>query len=187
MAYTTTFDPSIQSELASGERLLWTGRPKQGFVLRASDLFLIPFSLLWAGFIVFWTFGAWTVRAPSFFLLWAVPFLLVGLYMTVGRFIVDAWVRSRTTYALTDRRALIISESLGRTVKSLDLRAIQDITLEMKGDGSGTILFGQGISYRGAYRGMYWPGASRYLPPMFEFIPDARRVYDMIMQVKQAR
>lgn len=37
----------LSKELASGERLLWSGRPQQGVVVRRTDVFLIPFSLLW--------------------------------------------------------------------------------------------------------------------------------------------
>jgi hypothetical protein len=45
------------SRLLTGERLLWAGRPKLGLVLRWSDLYVIPFSLVWLWLVISEIFG----------------------------------------------------------------------------------------------------------------------------------
>lgn len=181
-------EPSpVTLELAAGEKLLWSGRPKQGIVFRASDAFLIPFSLLWAGFAVFWEFSVVTSGGPVFFTLWGLPFLVVGAYFTIGRFFVDAYIRANTYYGLTNERAILISGLLNRQVKSINARTMSDVTLIQQSDGSGTITFGSMPPYMNWHQGMAWPGMSQTMPPQFEMIGDARQVYQSIRHVQMEK
>ncbi len=175
----------FRNELSSGERLLWYGRPQQGPVLRPTDAFMIPFSLLWGGFSIFWEASVVIATAPSFFSLWGVPFVLIGLYMIIGRFFVDAYIRSKTYYAVTSERILIVSGMLNREVRSLSLKTLSDINLKLKGNGSGTILFGNSIFGAAFYDGTPMPGSRRYQPPGFEFIENARTVYDLVRKAQK--
>jgi hypothetical protein len=102
-------NPAISNELARGEQLLWSGQPRQGIVLRASAALMIPFSFLWGGFAFFWEATVIADGAPFFFTLWGIPFVLVGLYITVGRFFYDSWRRGRTQYGVTSERILIVT------------------------------------------------------------------------------
>jgi hypothetical protein len=86
----------LRPNVSSDEKLIWTGKPKTGIILRSSDAFLIPFSLLWGGFAIFWESSVVATGARFFFKLWGIPFVLVGLYITVGRFFVDAKKRANT-------------------------------------------------------------------------------------------
>jgi hypothetical protein len=174
----------IQFTLDRGERQLWAGAPRRGLVLRGSDAFMIPFSLLWAGFAFFWELSVLQEGAPLFFALWGIPFVLVGLYITVGRFLVDARRRARTTYAVTSERIIISSGAFSPSVKSLNLRTLSDVTLHERPDGSGTITFGSVSPLVAMYAGTAWPGIPQV--PSFEMIPDARQVYGIIREAQRA-
>lgn len=186
MLSTMSVSGEVERELGAGEHLIWSGQPKAGLLFRPADLFLIPFSFLWAGFAVFWEFGAIGGGAPFFFMIWGIPFLLVGAYITVGRFFVDAAMRARTHYALTNQRVLIIGGLFSRTVKTLALRSLPEIALVERRDGSGTITFGSGMPFAEWYRGFAWPGMDQRMPPAFELIPDAKAVSEMLRQAQRA-
>jgi len=187
MLIATVPPPEITAALDRGERVIWSGQPRRGFALRSSDALAIPFSLFWGGFAIFWE---WSVthapNAPSFMVLWGIPFVLVGLYLMIGRFFVDAGLRRRTFYALTNYRILIVSGLLSRNVKSLPLSTLDQIDLSTGSCGEGTIAFGRGPSGSRGYVMPGWPGASRYLPPMFEMIQDAAEVAKLVRTAQRA-
>jgi hypothetical protein len=183
-----TANTSIESELRIGERLLWKGRPRGGLRLRAQDAFLIPFSLVWGGFAIFWEASVLThiprdTAVGWFFPLFGVPFVLFGLYFIVGRFWVDAMRRGRTEYALTDQRAIIASGLFTRTIRSIDYRSIPEIGLTEKSDKSGTISFGDQGPSAWWYRRNTFPGFEP-TPSAFEMIDNVRSVYDLIRRAK---
>lgn len=176
----------ISKELESDERLLWSGIPKQGLVLRSSDALLIPFSLLWGGFAVVWETGVLNSQAPGFFALWGIPFVLFGLYLIVGRFFVDARQRAATAYGVTNKRVLIVSGLFTRSVKSLALRTLTDMTLSERSDGSGTISFGSSPAWGQWFANTSWPGAATQQVPAFDLIADAKAVYSQLRAAQSA-
>ena len=179
--------PEITATLDRGERVVWSGQPRQGLMLRGIDAFAIPFGLVWTSIPLF---GAWSVlSSPKGNAAAALPtllFIVIGLYLLVGRFFVDAAQRRRTFYALTNERVLIVSGLWSRDVKSLPLRTLDQVDLSARPSGAGTIAFGR-AAFGG--RGLVmpgWPGAGRYLPPMFEMIPDAAAVAKLIRDAQRA-
>jgi hypothetical protein len=154
-------------------------------LLRSSDALLIPFSLLWAGFAVFWEASVVRSGAPFFFKLWGVPFVLVGIYIVLGRFFVDARQRQRTVYGVTNQRIVIIAGLFGRSIQSLDLNALPGLSLDEKASGQGTISFGAGQAPYAWLQGAGWPtGRARYAP-CFDSIADARQVYELIRRAQR--
>ena len=118
-------------------------------------------------------------------MLWGIPFVLIGLYIVFGRFIVDAMSRAKTFYGVTNERVIIVPGLFSRQVKSLNLRSLTDVSLSERSDGSGTILFGPAYAM-GRWVPAGWPGAGRYAPPAFEMVEQAKRVYETIRQAQKA-
>jgi hypothetical protein len=179
-------EDAIRAELGTGERLLWAGRPRLGLMLRPADVFLIPFSLMWGGFAIFWETIAIVGNAPFFFALWGVPFVLVGLYLIVGRFFVDARQRANTFYGVTSERVIIISGLLSRKVKSLSLDSLSDVTLTERSSGSGIVSFGPLPPMYWRYSTGGWPGMGNHVVPCFELPGDARNVYEIVRDAQRA-
>lgn len=173
-------DGSFPARLLQGERIVWSGQPAGGLRFVARDGLLVPFSLLWGGFAVFWESRVFASNGPPFFLLWGVPFLLIGLYLVVGRFFVDAWVRARTRYAITNQRILIVRTGAFGKVTSISLDRLPDMQLSERPGGSGTIRFGAPAPYWAGGWAIWTPA----LDPVSQFIAieNAQRVFDQIQR-----
>lgn len=173
----------LQPVLGPDEKLLWTGRPKRGIVFRGSDMVGIPFSLMWCGFAIFWEYNAITSNTPFFFKLFGIPFVLVGLHITVGRFFADARNRASTIYGITNDRIIIKSGVNSSAIKSLTIKNLTDITFTANNNGVGTIMLGPMIPGYSMMQGTGRFGSRQTLaPPMLELIDDVQAVYQKIIE-----
>jgi hypothetical protein len=146
-------DPQLraQSELQSGESLSWTGvaDPSRAFVAALpAALFGIPF----AGFALFWITAAFNgthamsksstnsfTHTFSFFPLFGVPFLLIGLGIVLAP--LWAYLKARdTVYAVTNQRVMIITGANTRSVKSCTPADIVSVDHRERADGTGDVL-----------------------------------------------
>ena len=128
--------------LRPGEQLRWVGQPDPKVRFAPADVFLVPFSLLWGGFAIIWE---WQVLANSesiLFALWGIPFVLVGLYFIVGRFIYKKHRKLRTVYGLTDSRAIVSTSE-----RSFDDTPVKDVAVRVnrsRDNRHATVVFGGG-------------------------------------------
>lgn len=175
----------IQKHIEPRERVLWSGQPRQGIMLRGSDILLIPFSLLWGGFAIFWEYSVLTQGAPPFFALFGIPFVVIGIYLIVGRFYVEAKQREKTFYAVTSERVLIISGLLQQKDKSLALRTLSDVSVTESKDGSGSISFGHSFPFASLFGGMSWPGMEQFSGPRLDTIDNPKQVYQQIREAQK--
>ncbi len=168
-------------DLDPAERILWSGQPRQGWMLRPQDIFMIPFSLLWGGFAIFWFVSVLFIGENIFFALFGVPFVLVGLYMIFGRFLFDIWARKNTYYALTNQRILIRNGGRVASLTSINLTAIPEITFQEHRGGSASIYFGAMPPQMGAFSSRVRSQAG----PFFDHIENGQQVYQTLRRAQQ--
>lgn len=170
---------AVDAAIAPGEAVRWWGAPPTGLRLRASDGVAIPFSLLWGGFAIFWETMAVSTDGPWFFKLWGVPFVAFGLYMIVGRFFVDAFLRAQTKYAVTDRAAYVMRGGPFPVVRRLAGSALAAVSLEPASFGQGTLRFGPAPSPFTMFSRNPTVGTPL---DAFEWIGDVQHVYELVAE-----
>jgi hypothetical protein len=176
---------ALRALLRPGERLLWSGGPDvRAYTLRGA-WFIVPFSILWGGFAIFWEVSALSARAPLPFALFGLPFVAVGLYLIFGRLLVAKREAERSVYALTDQRVIQLVGAFRQTLTEIALRDLPPLSLTQQPGGLGTITFGA-VTY--PFRiPPGWPTMGQYARPLaFDAIPEAARVYSMIQEARNA-
>jgi hypothetical protein len=175
--------PGLRDYLLPGERILWAGKPEVGPFSMRGAWYTIPFSLLWGGFAIFWEVTVITSGAPFFFWLWGIPFVLIGLYMIFGRLYVARREARNTSYAITDRRVLILGGAFRHSLVELDLDRLQGAQLDEGRDGTGTVSFASPTGSLRVPPG--WPTMGMYRQPAaFQSIRDVRRVFETMQQAR---
>jgi hypothetical protein len=180
----------IEHELQRGERLLWQGAPDSGRWFQPQDAILLPFSLLWGGFAIFWevsVLSSGSARSSVIAPLWGIPFICVGLYLIFGRVLVRRWLLAHTAYALTDRRAITIARALsgGNRVSSVWFGSYPQVDKRVARNGRGTVWIGTFPSWaRTMITDPGWPGLGRGTGNAMVFmeIEDPERVYSLISE-----
>lgn len=177
---------AFQPYLLTAERILWSGQPQQGLAVSGRDALLIPFSLMWGGFAIFWNAMVWFAPFDSnagaspdwFFKLWGLPFLVVGLYLIGGRFFHDAHIRKKLFYAVTDQRILTLR---GSKITSLDIHRLPRLELSEHRDATGTLAFeaNNTMSFGGMNGFSWWVPALGSAAQFFR-IENPRSVYELI-------
>jgi hypothetical protein len=187
----------FQEHLLKGENILWSGQPDPKVIFAPADLFIVPFSVLWGGFMIFviysilssMTNGNNSEPPDVFFIIIPIIFMIIGLYFIFGRFFFKKWKKQRTYYAVTNRRVLVLMKAFGQQLHEYNIKLISGINKRVRADGIGTLTFGgnQSIFYNG---GQYYGNTGMDILPFYGFqlafydIPNANEVYKLIMDIQ---
>lgn len=128
--------------LDEGESILWQGRPTAGLSFHATEpmsaamgIFFMSFSIFWIGMAANITsgFNGFGGSFPKFFPLFGVPFFLIGFYNAIGHVFWQAYLRSKTHYTLTSKRAFIATDhpTQGKLLKNYPINADTDVILKI--------------------------------------------------------
>ena len=189
----------IRSNLMTDEKILWSGQQDPDVHFTSRDIFLVPFSLLWGGFAIFWEVSVIVLTilgddTPGaigvVFSLFGIPLVIAGLYLMFGRFIYKSWKNKRTYYAVTNWWAICLIRGFRETFREARINSLTTISKSIRKNGTGTITFGYPDSGLFSFgRGLYANTGLDFFSPQdnqlrFFDIKDAEKVYQIVQSVK---
>jgi hypothetical protein len=134
-----------------GERLLWSGNPAPArFALRKAS-YSLPFGIFFFGFSLFWIYSAYSTHSkagdPFGFPFWmfGIPFVTIGAAMVLSP-VWQYFRATRTSYALTDRRAIVDIAGPFPRRTSVPLNQVPFVDVRASGDGPGHVLFQEAVA-----------------------------------------
>jgi hypothetical protein len=187
-------DRELKKTLLEHEQVLWVGRPKQTVVFTRDDRLLIPFSILWGGFAIYWEIITFFSKdeagtgSPLIFIILGLPFAIFGVYTILGRFIYKAWSKRNTYYAITNKRIIVLDKAK-ESFQTTDIRSIPSINRTMGPNGIGSVSFGK-TKIKPALENTGMDFLDPYIDSRvltFYDIPDASKVYKIVHKLKHKR
>ena len=181
----------IQPFLRHDETVLWTGKPGK-IPASQTPLFLPIFAIFWIGFAVFWTIMATAVGGA--FGLFGVFFIFLGGTMFYTAFFGKKNLLKTAVYAVTDRRAIIITHDRnGTNCTEYLFSSLSSVNLESVSGNTGTIRFAQEhiyVEYNTGWnrrRTVNSDTVERSAVTAFFMIDDVHRVYHIISEQLEKR
>lgn len=158
--------------LDPGEAILWQGRPSSRVRWATNDTLG---SLIWVAFSIWLT--AWLAQSSLWVALIGLALLGHSLWPLCGKPLWTAALRARTTYALTNRRAAIVTDVFGRFRVASHL--IKPDTLVTTEDGS------LGLVFFATQTSQDMEGFERSSRVGFEMIEDWQHVHALMRQTQR--
>ncbi|MBO4422814.1 MAG: hypothetical protein J5879_05210 [Clostridia bacterium] len=166
--------------LDAGEYVKWTGSPEKKRRIHPLYLFLIPFFVFWIGAVALGTAAAISSvidgEGDMFSVVFMIPFWVAGAVMVFFVFIYPAVSRSRTVYAVTNKKVI---QKYGKRIKMINLVPLPQVYLsETDRHGYGSVTVGTpDARYRGEEGYFPWAGSGCIV---ISGISDPYRIYRLI-------
>lgn len=189
---TYEMNDKLNKELLKGEKILWAGQPETSVLFTKIDVFLVPFSFFWFALALCWEVGVIffipEIPLRILFGVFGIPFVIIGLYVTFGRFLWKNFTKRNTYYAVTDKRVIIVSDVVYRHVQAEFIDRVPTINKTVRPDGIGTLRFGAVasmviIAYENT--GMdFGTSFHEQNVPTFYDIKNAENVFNLVNEVR---
>ena len=180
----------LEQNLKNEEELLWYGQPVQGIISYPIDSYIIPFSVIWGGGSLIWEIVIVYVFIMSsdlmhfFLMLGGFPFVILGLHMIFGRYILDKKQRENIYYGITNRRIIVIQGKKRSNISSFLISRLSNITIIEKQNNRGTILFSKRQPFDSFFARGLMP-RKMFSSERFEMIDNVSDVYNKIIEIQQ--
>jgi hypothetical protein len=172
-----TTDTSWDGILDVRERIIWQGRPDAAISLRLQNYMLAGFGFVFAGFALFWMIVA--AGDGGFLWMFGLIHFAVGVGIIFGAIYKSSYVRKRTWYTLTNKRAFIatVLPIRGKRLKSYPVTP--ETQLDFHDETPASIYFSEDT--RRKKNGTYTVNIG------FERIGDGREVYKKLRKIQGGR
>lgn len=125
---------SIKDLLMSGERLIWSGKPKRNAFILNKSVKMMPFALLWLcfdGFIIISMVSGGQIRSVLFFIVPFFAFHLMPVWIWLWNVLSSNKKWRNTEYAVTDKRIIISGGVLGYNFQNIYYTDINSVDLHV--------------------------------------------------------
>ena len=131
--------------ITQDEYILWKGKPEKGHLITGGDMIMMIFGIFWLSFCFFFEYSIIQSQSSLFFILWGIPFILVGLYLVFGRLIQKIYLRNKIFYVITNKKIMI---KHGNKIEMYDGSQLPPMEIHIHKNGNGTILFSETVYTR---------------------------------------
>ena len=163
--------------LAPGDTILWEGTPEPGFHVTGARIAQSVFGAVFLAVAIFITSQIFS--AGGFFWMASVPFILAGLYLSIGNWFWERAKLASTIYAYSERNCFIASRFGARTIRSYPIARTTEIILQ--DDAIPSVLFAK-QTHRIKQRESVDVGFSRI---GFVRIREGREIYRHLLQLQK--